>query len=112
MGMQIIGTKKCRETQKTERYFKERGWSYHFVDLNQRALSSGELASVVRAVGADDLINTDSKVYKKKGMAYMEFDPVEEIEENPELMRTPVVRSGHRAVLGFQPEAWQNLIQS
>ncbi len=109
MGIQIIGTKKCRETQKAERYFKERGWSYHFVDLNQRSLSPGELNSVAAAIGAERLIDTESKVYKKKGMAYMEFDPLEEIEEHPELMKTPVVRSGGRAVLGYNPELWKEM---
>lgn len=111
MAIQIIGTKKCRETQKTERYFKERGWSYYFVDLNQRALSPGELSSIVQAIGADDLINTESKTYKKKGMAFMEFDPVEEIEEHMDLMKTPVVRSGRKAVLGFNPDAWAALLE-
>jgi len=110
LSIQIIGTKKCRETQKTERYFKERGIDYYFVDLNQRALSSGELSSIVRAIGADELINAESKIYKKKGMAYMEFDPVEEIEEHPDLMKTPVVRDGHRAVLGFDPDAWKEIL--
>ncbi|MDC7227433.1 MAG: glutaredoxin [Spirochaetales bacterium] len=109
MGIQIIGTKKCRETQKTERYFKERGWPYHFVDLNQRSLSSGELAAIVTAIGAEELIDTESKVYKRKGMAYMEFDPVEEIEENPALMKTPVVRDGRKAVLGYNPDEWKEV---
>ena len=112
MAVQIIGTKKCRETQKAERYFKERNWDYYFVDLNQRTLSSGELKSVVQAIGADELINTDSKIYKKKGMAYMEFDPVEEIEEHPDLMKTPVVRKGAKAVLGFEPETWKDFIEN
>ena len=109
MGIQIIGTKKCRETQKTERYFKERGYDYHFVDLNQRGLSTGELNSIARAIGADELIDTESKLYKKKGMAYMEFDPIEEIEEHPDLLKTPVVRDGSKAVQGFNPEAWKNI---
>ena len=110
MAVQIIGTKKCRETQKTERYFKERNIPYHLVDLNQRTLSPGELKSIVQAVGADNLIDTESKVYKKKGMAYMEFDPVEEITEESLLMKTPVVRSGSKAVVGYDPKAWESLL--
>lgn len=111
MGIQIIGTKKCRETQKTERYFKERGYSYHFVDLNQRSLSSGELTSVAAAVGAENLIDTESKLYKKKGMSYMEFDPIEELEEHPELMKTPVIRSGKKASIGFDPDFWKEILE-
>ncbi len=110
MGIQIIGTKKCRETQKTERYFRERQYQYHFVDLSQRALSIGELKSITAAIGVDELIDTESKFYKKKGMAYMEFDPLEELEEHPELMKTPVVRNGSKAVLGFRPDQWEDLM--
>ncbi len=110
MAVQIIGTKKCRETQKTERYFKERNIAYHFVDLNQRTLSSGELQSVARACGKEALLDTESQLYKKKGMAYMDFDILEEIEENPQLMKTPVVRNGSKAVVGFDPEAWTDII--
>ena len=111
MAVQIIGTRKCRETQKTERYFRERNIQYHFVDLNQRALSPGELGSIIKAAGADNLIDTESKIYKKRGMAFMEFDPVEELAENPLLMKTPVVRNGNRAVVGFSPDEWDDILK-
>lgn len=110
MGIQIIGTKKCRETQKTERYFKERNIAYHLVDLKQRELSAGELKSLINAIGADELINTESKLYKKKGMQFMDFDALEELAENAELMKTPVVRDGSKAVLGFSPDKWKTVL--
>lgn len=107
MGIQIIGTKKCRETQKTERYFKERKIAYHLVDLNQRELSPGELKSLIQALGADELIDTESKLYRKKGMQFMDFDALEELSEHPDLMKTPVVRGGSKAVMGYDPDAWK-----
>lgn len=111
MGIQIIGTKKCRLTQKTERYFKERGIKYHFVDLNQRALSAGELNSIVKNIDANELINEESKIYKKRGMSYMEFDPLEELLEYPELIKTPIVREGSKSVLGFSPDLWKGIFK-
>ncbi len=110
MGIQIIGTKKCRETQKTERYFKERKIAYHLADLNQRELSVGELKSVITSLGADELIDTESKLYKKKGMQFMDFDPLEELADHPDLMRTPVVRDGSKAVIGFNPDLWKSVL--
>ena len=107
MGIQIIGTKKCRETQKTERYFKERKIAYHLVDLNQRELSPGELKSLITSIGTDALIDDTSKLYKKKGMQFMDFDPLEELAEHPDLMKTPVVRDGSKAVLGYNPDGWK-----
>ncbi|MBI9105965.1 MAG: glutaredoxin [Spirochaetales bacterium] len=108
--MQIIGTKKCRETQKTERYFKERKIAYHFVDLSQRELSPGELKSLITTLGADELIDTGSKLYKKRGMEYMDFDAIEELAEHPDLMKIPVVRDGSKAVIGWDPESWKTLL--
>ena len=107
MTIQIFGTKKCKSTQKAVRFFKERGISPHQVDLKEKGISPGELSSVARAVGADGLIDTESKVYREKGMAYMEFDPLEEILENPLLLKTPIVRRGGEATVGLAAETWQ-----
>ena len=107
MNIQIIGTKKSSETRKAERFFKERGVVFHFVDLNERPLSKGEIESVARAVGADELVDEESKIYKSRGMTYMEFDPLEELGEHPLLMKIPVVRNGREATIGYSPDVWK-----
>ena len=107
MTIQIFGTKKCKTTQKAVRFFKERGITPHQVDLVEKGISPGELSNVARAVGVDELIDTESKVYRQKGMAYMEFDPAEEILENPLLLKTPIVRRGGEATVGLAVETWQ-----
>ena len=68
MNIQIFGTKKCNDTKKAERFFKERKISYQFIDLKEKALSKGELQSVKKAIGLEDLINKNSKDYKKLNM--------------------------------------------
>ena len=71
MNIQIIGAKKCRDTQKTERYFKERKIAYHFVDLTQRGLSKGEMEKIKAAVGLENLVNRNSRDYEKLNMKYI-----------------------------------------
>ena len=105
--VQIIGTKKNLDSRKAERYFKERGVKYHFVDLVERALSSGELKNITRSISAEDLIDTECKEYKTRGMEYMEFDILEELAENPALMKIPVVRWNKEAAVGIQEEKWK-----
>lgn len=62
MNIQIFGTKKSAETRKAERYFKERGIKFQYVDLKEKGLSKGELTSVMQAVGGiDKLIDAASK---------------------------------------------------
>ncbi len=110
VNIQIIGTRKNSDTRAAERFFRDRGIAYQFVDLNQRGLSAGELSNIVAALGTEDLIDPASKSYKKRGLAYMEFDPLEEIGEDPSLMRQPVVREGRRASVGVQEDVWMQWI--
>ena len=106
MTTQIFGTNKCRVTQKAVRFFKERGADYQFIDINTKAPSPGELDDMISRAGADTLLDTESKTYKKRGMAYMEFDPAEEIAEHPELLKTPAVRNRQSLCVGADEECW------
>ena len=107
MNIQIFGTKKCRETQKTERYFKERRIPYHLVDLSERGLSRGELDKVKAAVGLEKLLNRESKEYAKLNMPYIVHNREEMMLLHPMLLRTPIVRNGGKATVGYCPEVWQ-----
>ena len=51
MNIQIFGTKKSFDSKKAERFFKERGIKYQFVDMKEKGLSKGEFNSVCQAVG-------------------------------------------------------------
>ena len=106
MALQIFGTKKCKDTRKAERFFKERGIRYQFVDLVETGISAGELRAVAQAVGRESLIDPGSARAVARGLAHMDFDPEEEILKDPLLMRTPVVRDGPRAVIGPDAAAW------
>lgn len=106
MNIQIIGTKKCSDTRKTERYFKERRIPYHFVDLTVRSLSKGELDKVQQAVGLDKLIDKEGKEYEKRNLRYLVHNVAEMVLQYPLLLKTPIVRSGARATVGYCPEIW------
>lgn len=49
MNIQIFGTKKCNDTKKAERFFKERGIKYQFIDMKEKGMSKGEFTSVAQA---------------------------------------------------------------
>ena len=109
--MQIFGTKKCKATQKAERYLKERGISYQFIDLTQKAMSPRELDSAAQAVGShQDLVDETSKLFQKRGMAWMEYDAREELLEHPELLRTPIIRSVPDACVGFDLDRLEAMV--
>lgn len=111
MNIQIFGKSKCFDTKKAERYFKERGIKYQLIDMNKYGMSKGEYQSVKKAIGnMNDLIDEKSKEYEKQHIAYLARE--EEIEdrllENPGMFKTPVVRNGKQATIGYAPDIWKS----
>lgn len=108
MNIQIFGTKKCFDTKKAQRFFKERGIKFQFIDLAQKSMSKGEFNSVCAAVGGmDKVIDTESEDYVQQVKYLLPEAQVERILEIPSLFRTPIVRDGKRAAVGNCPEVWK-----
>lgn len=111
MNVQIFGKTKCFDTKKAERYFKERGIKYQFIDLKEKGMSKGEYNSVKQAVGGIDVL-IDEKCKDKNLLALIQYivpeDKDEKILENQTLLKTPIVRNGKEATVGYQPEIWKN----
>lgn len=111
MNIQIFGKNKCFDTKKAERYFKERRIKYQYIDLNRYGMSGKEFDSVLRAVGGiDNLIDWESKSPAITLMKYMD-DPrskEDRVYDDPTLAKTPIVRNGKLATVGFQPDIWKN----
>lgn len=109
MNIQIFGFKKCFDTKKAERYFKERRIKYQLIDMEMKGLSKGEFDSVKAAVGLANLIDKTSKEYEKLNMQHIVNDSVKEelLLKNPKLFKTPIVRNGRKATVGYTPEVWQ-----
>ena len=108
--IQIFGTKKCRNTQKAQRCFKERNLKVHFVDLNEKGISMGEIRNISRSVPLDDLIDKDGHEYEKRNLKYISHNIEEKIMEFPLVLKTPVVRLGGKACVGFNPEIWKEFV--
>lgn len=110
MNIQIFGKSKCFDTKKAERWFKERRIKYQFIDLVKYGMSGKEFDSVLRAVGGiDNLIDWENKSQEITNMRYMDDKIAKEdkVFDDPGLMKTPVVRNGKAATVGFCPEIWQ-----
>ena len=110
MNIHIFGTKKCFDTKKAERYFKERNIKYQLIDLKEKGMSKGEYTSVKQAVGGlDAMLNADCK--DKDALALIRYiaaeDRDEKVLENQKVLKTPIVRNGKKATIGYQPEIWR-----
>jgi arsenate reductase (glutaredoxin) len=107
MGIQIFGTLKCQETRKAQRYFKERDIPFQFINLAEKGLSRGELNSVSAVVAIETLVDKNSKEYRKRNLKYITHNTEEELVNHPLLMRTPIVRDGRKATVGYAPDIWK-----
>jgi len=109
LNIQIFGKSKCFDTKKAERWFKERRIKYQSIDLKKYGMSGKEFDSVLRAVGGiDKLIDWDNKSQEITNMRYMEDRIAKEdkVFDDPTLMKTPIVRNGKLATVGYCPEIW------
>ncbi len=111
MNIQIFGTKKCNDTKKAERFFKERGIKYQFIDLKEKGMSKGELTSVAQVNGGLDAM-IDPAAKDKDALALLKYiaeeDKLLKLLENQQVIKTPVVRNGKQATLGYQPDVWKS----
>lgn len=107
MNIQIFGSSKSFDSKKAERWFKERRIPYQYIDLPSKGLSPREYQSVKRKVEFSALVNTKCRAYEELFMAYVTPAAQEEkLLEHPELFRTPIVRNGREATVGYCPEVW------
>ena len=108
MNIQIFGSKKCFDTKKAERYFKERRIKYQLINIIDKGLSKGEYRSVSQAVGGMDLL-----INEKSKDAYIFVNLLKEhkeeyLLEKPSLFNTPIVRNGRQATVGYKPDIWRD----
>ncbi|HHV09322.1 MAG TPA: ArsC family transcriptional regulator [Clostridiales bacterium] len=109
MNIQIFGTNKCFETKKAQRYFKERGIKFQFIDLKEKGLSKGEYNSVKQSVGGlENMLDPDCK--DKDILALIRYiadeDRDQKVLENQQVLLSPIVRNGKKATVGYQPDVW------
>ena len=73
-------------------------------------MSKGEFTSVAQTNGGlDNMINWNGK--DKDTLALIRYiadeDKLGKILENPQVIKTPVVRNGQKSTLGYQPDVWK-----
>ncbi|WP_317855869.1 arsenate reductase family protein [Chakrabartyella piscis] len=108
MNIQIYGAKKCFDTKKAERYFKERNIKFQMIDVYEFGMSNSVFESAKRSISVEDMINKKAKAYKDLYMDYIDESKREAtLLENPKMFATPIVRNGRTFTLGYCPDVWK-----
>jgi arsenate reductase-like glutaredoxin family protein len=108
--VQIFGVNKSADTRKALRFFAERRIKTHFVDLNVRPASIGELQRFAQRFGAERLLDRSSKRFAELGLQYTVLSPerwLQKLSEEPMILKMPLVRNGKSLTVGVDEEAWR-----
>jgi arsenate reductase (glutaredoxin) len=112
-NVQIFGVKNSQATRAAERFFKERRVDIHYVDLKKKPMSPGEIKRFSDKFGLTALLDTEGKAYVDAGMKYLKVSPGElltKIENEPALLRLPLVRSGNKIAVGHDEDGWKGML--
>ncbi len=110
MNVQIFGFTDCQDTRKALRFFAERRVPVHFVDLEERPATRGELRRFAARFGAAALIDRESPRVRALGLHVAGDSPERRLERalgEPRLLRTPLVRCEGKVAIGLSPQEWQ-----
>jgi len=110
MTVQVFGFRDCQDTRKAQRFFAERRIAIHFVDLDERPASKGELRRFAERFGPAALVDREGARFKSLGLRVAGDSPPRLLDRaltEPRLLRTPLVRNGGKVTVGHAPTDWQ-----
>ncbi len=113
ISVQIFGTRGSQPTRAAERFFKERRIAIHFVDLQVKPMSPGEIKRFIDKFGLAGLIDSAAKEYEAAGLKYLRLsdaDLLARIEKTPKLLNLPLVRCGNRISAGQDEAGWKSML--
>ena len=111
MEVQIFGIRKSADTRKALRFFSERRIKTHFVDLNERAASLGELRRFAQKFGVGALIDQESARYQDMGLKHARMSDetwLSKLADEPLILKVPLVRSGNQFTIGLAEKTWKD----
>ncbi|MDX8335325.1 MULTISPECIES: arsenate reductase family protein [Cetobacterium] len=104
MIIQIFGRKNCNDTKKVQRFFKERGIKFQFIDFSEKAPSKKEFENFLKYYNIEEFLDINGNEFKKRNLQYHVFDTKELLLENPILFKTPIIRWEKGVLLGYNLE--------
>jgi arsenate reductase len=110
MEVQIFGVRKSSDTRKALRFFSERRIKTHFVDLNERAASPGELRRFAQKFGVGALIDSTSSAFQNLGLRHARMSDeswLSKLADEPLLLKMPLVRNGNKLTIGLDEQTWR-----
>jgi arsenate reductase-like glutaredoxin family protein len=110
MEVQVFGIRKSADTRKALRFFAERRVRTHFVDLEERPASPGELRRFAQRFGVEALVDRGARRFADLGLGAARLSEqrwLDTLAAEPLLLRMPLVRFRQRLTLGDAEATWR-----
>ena len=110
MEVQIFGVRKSADTRRALRFFAERRIKTHFVDLQERGASPGELRRFAQKFGVPALVDRSSRRFAELGLGAARLSDerwLEKLVEEPLVLRMPLVRHQQQLTIGDAEPVWR-----
>jgi arsenate reductase len=107
----VYGIKNCDTMKKAMRWLDEHGVEYRFHDYRKEGLASGQLKAWEKEIGWETLLNRRGMSWRK--LPEMSRDSIDRgnalqlMQDNPAIIKRPLLDLGDRRVVGFTPEDYQ-----
>jgi Spx/MgsR family transcriptional regulator len=104
----------CTTCRKAKLFLEEHGAQLELRSLDEQRLSETELQQLVGERDYIPFLNTRNELYRSRNMKEhppSRSEAITLMAANPNLIRRPVVISGKKIVLGYDEEAYKDLLR-
>ncbi|MEP2734969.1 MAG: arsenate reductase [Erythrobacter sp.] len=114
MTIHFYGIPNCDTVKKARKYLDVKGAEYTFHDYKKEGADAGKIAAWIEAKGVDVVLNKRGTTFRKLSDAdKADIDgakAVKLLEENPSMIKRPVVEHSGGLLVGFKEAEWDDAL--